>query len=164
GYNPSLLRLAAKGELYMDPAGTRVIHRDLNRSYPKVVRGEGIYLYDDEGNRYIDGSGGTSAVTAIGHGVTGGGAASAVHTAPLTRSWQPPVGDGRMPRSCRRPSTSRRAIRIAAGSTRPVRRATYPAPTTWSSPSARWGPRTSPPSSPSRSSAPRSERSRRRPA
>lgn len=53
----------------MDPERTRVIHRNLNRTYPKVVRGEGIYLYDDAGNRYIDGSGGSAAVTAIGHGV-----------------------------------------------------------------------------------------------
>ena len=53
----------------MDPERTRVIHRDLNRAYPTLVRGEGVYLYDDEGNRYIDGSGGSAAVTAIGHGV-----------------------------------------------------------------------------------------------
>jgi adenosylmethionine-8-amino-7-oxononanoate aminotransferase len=53
----------------MDPERTRVIHRDLNRTYPTVVRGEGIYLYDDAGKRYIDGSGGSAAVTAIGHGV-----------------------------------------------------------------------------------------------
>lgn len=53
----------------MDPERTRVIHRDLTRGYPTIVRGEGIYLYDDEGRRYIDGSGGSAAVTAIGHGV-----------------------------------------------------------------------------------------------
>jgi adenosylmethionine-8-amino-7-oxononanoate aminotransferase len=53
----------------MDPEQTRVIHRDLNRTYPTLVRGEGIYLYDSEGNRYIDASGGSAAVTAIGHGV-----------------------------------------------------------------------------------------------
>ena len=53
----------------MDPERTRVIHRDLNRAYPTLVRGEGVYLYDDEGNRYIDGSDGSAAVTAIGHGV-----------------------------------------------------------------------------------------------
>ena len=53
----------------MDPERTRVIHRDLNRTYPTLVRGEGVYLYDDEGNRYIDGSGGSAAVTAIGHAV-----------------------------------------------------------------------------------------------
>ena len=53
----------------MDALETRVIHRDLARDYPALVRGEGIYLYDAEGNRYIDGSGGSAAVTAIGHAV-----------------------------------------------------------------------------------------------
>ncbi len=53
----------------MDPERTRVIQRDLNRTYPTIVRGEGVYLYDDEGNRYIDGSGGSAAVTAVGHAV-----------------------------------------------------------------------------------------------
>jgi adenosylmethionine-8-amino-7-oxononanoate aminotransferase len=52
-----------------NPELTKVIHRDLHHDYPFVVRGEGIYLYDADGNRYIDGSGGSSAVTAIGHGV-----------------------------------------------------------------------------------------------
>ena len=53
----------------MDPERTRVIHRDLVYSYPTLVRGEGVYLYDDAGKRFLDGSGGSSAVTAIGHGV-----------------------------------------------------------------------------------------------
>lgn len=53
----------------MEPDGTRVIHRDLTRAYPTIVRGEGVYLYDEAGNRYLDGSGGSAAVTAIGHGV-----------------------------------------------------------------------------------------------
>lgn len=53
----------------MELERTRVIHRDLNRAYPTLVRGEGIYLFDDRGNRYIDGSGGSAAVTAIGHAV-----------------------------------------------------------------------------------------------
>ena len=48
---------------------TRVIHRELTRDYPTIVRGDGIYLFDDEGRRYIDGSGGSAAVTSIGHGV-----------------------------------------------------------------------------------------------
>ena len=48
---------------------TNVIYRDLHRTYPTIVRGEGIYLYDPDGRRYIDGSGGSAAVTAIGHGV-----------------------------------------------------------------------------------------------
>jgi adenosylmethionine-8-amino-7-oxononanoate aminotransferase len=53
----------------VEPERTRVIHRDLNRAYPTLVRGEGVYLFDVEGKRYIDGSGGSAAVTAIGHGV-----------------------------------------------------------------------------------------------
>ncbi len=36
---------------------------------PTVVRGEGIYLYDDTGHRFIDAAGGVGCVTAIGHGV-----------------------------------------------------------------------------------------------
>ena len=53
----------------METLETRVIHRDLARTYPTLVRGEGIYLYDADGNCYIDGSGGSAAVTAIGHAV-----------------------------------------------------------------------------------------------
>ena len=53
----------------VSPDSTDVIHRDLNRTYPVIDRGEGIYLYDSTGKRYIDGSGGSAAVTAIGHGV-----------------------------------------------------------------------------------------------
>jgi adenosylmethionine-8-amino-7-oxononanoate aminotransferase len=40
----------------------------MNECYPKAVRGSGIYIYDENGKKYIDGSSG--AVTAsIGHGV-----------------------------------------------------------------------------------------------
>lgn len=45
-----------------------VIKPELGKSYPVISHGKGIYLYDKEGNRYIDGCSG--AVTAsIGHGV-----------------------------------------------------------------------------------------------
>jgi adenosylmethionine-8-amino-7-oxononanoate aminotransferase len=40
----------------------------LQKSYPTVDRGEGIYIYDAKGKQYIDGSGG-AAVVGIGHGV-----------------------------------------------------------------------------------------------
>jgi adenosylmethionine-8-amino-7-oxononanoate aminotransferase len=55
--------------LATNPDKTNVIYRDLNNAYPTIVRGEGIYLFDAAGNRWIDGSGGSAAVTAIGHGV-----------------------------------------------------------------------------------------------
>ena len=45
-----------------------VFYRRLGRAYPTVEWGEGIYLYDANGKRYLDASGG-SAVVNIGHGV-----------------------------------------------------------------------------------------------
>lgn len=44
-----------------------LFHRDPHHDYPIVVRGEGIYLYDDEGNRFIDGTAGAGNVI-LGHG------------------------------------------------------------------------------------------------
>lgn len=44
-----------------------VFYRNQNWYYPKIVRGEGIYLYDEEGNAYLDGCSG-SAVANLGHG------------------------------------------------------------------------------------------------
>lgn len=45
---------------------THVFHRHTNISYPKAVRGDGVYLIDDTGKRYIDASGG-AAVSCLGH-------------------------------------------------------------------------------------------------
>jgi adenosylmethionine-8-amino-7-oxononanoate aminotransferase len=42
--------------------------RDLARTYPTIVRGEGIYLYDDEGNEYLDAGSGAVSVISVGHG------------------------------------------------------------------------------------------------
>jgi len=44
-----------------------VFYRKLARNYPLITHGEGIYLYDENGKRYIDGSGGALVVN-IGHG------------------------------------------------------------------------------------------------
>lgn len=46
-----------------------LIFRDFERDYRLLERGEGIYLYDADGKRYIDGTSGSAAVTNIGHGV-----------------------------------------------------------------------------------------------
>jgi adenosylmethionine-8-amino-7-oxononanoate aminotransferase len=46
------------------------VHRDWDRDFPLIVRTEGIYLFDEAGKKYIDGSGGSSVVTTIGHGVS----------------------------------------------------------------------------------------------
>ncbi len=49
--------------------GRHVLVRDFSRRYLLAARGEGIYVWDHEGNRYIDGSAGASAVVSIGHGI-----------------------------------------------------------------------------------------------
>ncbi len=53
-----------------DPAtsGSHVFHRKLTRRYPRIVRGEGCYLFDDAGRRYLDACGGAFTVN-VGHGV-----------------------------------------------------------------------------------------------
>ena len=45
-----------------------VVYRRMAHLHPLIERGEGVYLWDTEGRRYIDGSGG-AAVVNIGHGV-----------------------------------------------------------------------------------------------
>jgi adenosylmethionine-8-amino-7-oxononanoate aminotransferase len=46
----------------------RIFWRDLKATYPTIVRGEGVYLYDADGRRYLDGCAG-ALVSNIGHGV-----------------------------------------------------------------------------------------------
>jgi adenosylmethionine-8-amino-7-oxononanoate aminotransferase len=48
--------------------GSHVFHRKLTRRYPRIVRGEGCYLFDDGGRRYLDACGGAFTVN-VGHGV-----------------------------------------------------------------------------------------------
>ena len=48
---------------------SHVFYRKLSRQYPRIVRGDGCYLYDDQGRRYLDGSGGAYVVN-VGHGVS----------------------------------------------------------------------------------------------
>lgn len=53
----------------MSRPNVHAVHRDWDRPFPVMERAEGIYMYDTQGRRYIDGSGGSSVVTSIGHGV-----------------------------------------------------------------------------------------------
>lgn len=46
---------------------TAILHRDPRTNLPLAVAGEGAYLIDAEGRRYLDGSGG-AAVSSLGHG------------------------------------------------------------------------------------------------
>jgi adenosylmethionine-8-amino-7-oxononanoate aminotransferase len=53
----------------MTKPNVHAVHRDWDRDFPIIVRTEGVYVFDEHGRRYIDGSGGSSVVTSIGHGV-----------------------------------------------------------------------------------------------
>lgn len=46
-----------------------VLYGDLARSRTTIVKGEGVYVYDDKGNQYLDAISGVGVVN-IGHGVT----------------------------------------------------------------------------------------------
>ena len=52
--------------LYKHPHGN-VFYRNMNHLRPKIAYGQGIYLYDESGKRYIDGSGGPLVIN-VGHG------------------------------------------------------------------------------------------------
>ena len=45
-----------------------VLRRSFRKDFPAAVRGEGVYLWDADGRRYLDFSG-SAAVNFIGHGV-----------------------------------------------------------------------------------------------
>ena len=45
-----------------------VLRRSFHKAFPSAVRGEGAYVWDAEGKRYLDFSG-SAAVNLIGHGV-----------------------------------------------------------------------------------------------
>lgn len=47
---------------------SQLICADYERTYPWIVRGEGVWLFDEDGRRYLDASGATAAVTHLGHG------------------------------------------------------------------------------------------------
>lgn len=46
---------------------THILHRSIGPDLPRAVKGDGVWITDAEGRRYLDGSGG-AAVTSLGHG------------------------------------------------------------------------------------------------
>jgi len=50
------------------PVRSSVLRRSFRRTFPVAVRGEGVYVWDSEGKRYLD-LAGSAAVNFIGHGV-----------------------------------------------------------------------------------------------
>ena len=51
-----------------EPRGSALLRRSFRKSFPPAVRGEGVYLWDNQGKQYLDFSG-SAAVNFIGHGV-----------------------------------------------------------------------------------------------
>jgi adenosylmethionine-8-amino-7-oxononanoate aminotransferase len=63
-YNPPVTEPGPTQQQLRTPA----LRRSFRKPYPVAVRGEGVYVWDAEGNRYLDFSG-SAAVNFIGHGV-----------------------------------------------------------------------------------------------
>src|SRR6202022_825136 len=60
--------MAGAGEAVVVSQSTHVLPLEFNRRYPVVVRGDGVWVADAAGKRYLDaGSGGSMAAT-LGHG------------------------------------------------------------------------------------------------
>lgn len=83
---------------------SQLICADYDADYPMIVRGEGAWLFDDQGRRYLDASGCTAAVTHIGHGVTEIADALAEQARTLavhpTHVFHSPVLEGYLERLC----------------------------------------------------------------
>src|SRR5213593_1343789 len=67
---PGSWRRRPRGNLrsMVDSAGTRVLPLELDRRYPVVVRGEGVWVEDADGRRYLDAMSGGSMAATLGHG------------------------------------------------------------------------------------------------
>ncbi|MDH3580489.1 MAG: aminotransferase class III-fold pyridoxal phosphate-dependent enzyme, partial [Hyphomicrobiales bacterium] len=46
---------------------SHILHRQMKTPLPVIARSDGIYLFDSDGKKYLDGSGG-AAVSCLGHG------------------------------------------------------------------------------------------------
>jgi len=61
-------RFVAEPTLTRQDLRSPVLRRSFSKPYPAAVRGEGVYVWDEDGQRYLDFSG-SAAVNFIGHGV-----------------------------------------------------------------------------------------------
>ncbi|TMK47849.1 MAG: aspartate aminotransferase family protein, partial [Actinobacteria bacterium] len=69
---PGSWRRRPRGNLrsMVDSAGTRVLPLELDRRYPVIVRGQGVWVEDADGRRYLDAMSGGSMAATLGHGRT----------------------------------------------------------------------------------------------
>src|SRR5262245_23612471 len=74
---------------------TSVFRRDYDVLHPRIVRGDGVFLYDDAGHRYLDAMG-SAGVVGIGHGrveiaralADAGQSVTFVYSATFSHPWQ----------------------------------------------------------------------------
>jgi adenosylmethionine-8-amino-7-oxononanoate aminotransferase len=55
-------------ESYVDIGASHVLHLEFSHRYPIVVRGEGVWVEDSAGRRYLDAMSGGSMAATLGHG------------------------------------------------------------------------------------------------
>lgn len=48
---------------------SQLVCPDLEADYPRITHGQGVFVFDEHGKRYLDGSAGTAAVSNLGHGI-----------------------------------------------------------------------------------------------
>ena len=51
----------------MTATGSKVFYRNFNKRLSTIIQGKGIYLYDDEGRKYLDACSGAVSAN-LGHG------------------------------------------------------------------------------------------------
>jgi adenosylmethionine-8-amino-7-oxononanoate aminotransferase len=54
----------------VDSGGTRVLPLELDRRYPVIARGQGVWVEDADGHKYLDAMSGGSMAATLGHGRT----------------------------------------------------------------------------------------------
>src|SRR4030081_3711081 len=60
--------MAGAGEAVVVSQSTHVLPLEFNRGYPVVVRGDGVWVEDAAGKRYLDAMSGGSMAATLGHG------------------------------------------------------------------------------------------------
>src|SRR3989454_8929424 len=60
--------MAGAGEAVVVSQSTHVLPLEFNRRYPVIVRGEGVWVEDASGRRYLDAMSGGSMAATLGHG------------------------------------------------------------------------------------------------
>ena len=60
--------MAGAGDLVIDSQSTHVLPLEFNRRYPVLVSGEGVWVEDASGKRYLDAMSGGSMAATLGHG------------------------------------------------------------------------------------------------